>query len=201
MVEGEAFLKGLGVRAAECPISDKYPIVSTFAEAEEYMSPKLLDDVPDPWPYQVFYLMVDEEIGRIKFSSGLPKEFRKLRQRQFFENDTEFTMHIIKRIEIAYKVNSIYEMEKAQSYRQESKEVNVFGHRCTKIMDQIGAYIHRMIEAAHYTTLSDSPLFTRMLEAFETGGMPCGWLGTDILDGGDPKDAVVLLHMGPALSK
>ena len=53
------------------------------------------------------------------------------------------------------------------------------------------------IDTALLGGMNRSPIFTRMLEAFETGGIPCGWLGPLLPeDGGDPVRAIALLHFG-----
>jgi len=68
------------------------------------------------------------------------------------------------------------------------------------IVNEVEAYIFHMIIACYHNELEINPFFARMLQFFQAGGLPCGWLH------GDPEpanmteqsvaDSMYVLHFG-----
>ncbi len=53
-----------------------------------------------------------------------------------------------------------------------------------------------MVHACYFGAIEEDPCSQRLFQAYQTGGMPCGWLGlVDYQDGADPKECIALFHM------
>lgn len=60
----------------------------------------------------------------------------------------------------------------------------------------IDAYFLRMILGSYLGGLDAWPVANQLLKCFETGGLPCGWIGPEFKDGGHPHQCMQVLHFG-----
>lgn len=192
---GDIFLKGLGVRASEVPPPDDFPVVEDIVVADSMIRLQDIWDTPEPWPYQYFPGIVEWESHRIEYAPEIDKKKRDNAMNAVYRND-EYFQYCIKKIEESYERNNtvIYIIENNNNH---SKKDSYVEHIITMVLEHnIQAYVSFFVETAFLGGLDRSPIFKRMLEAFETGGVPCGWLGPLPEDGGEPKTAIALLHFG-----
>lgn len=197
LLENDIFLKGLGVNANDCLVPDDFPLVADIATAKEFILPQDLWDLPEPWPYQDFVGVVEEEAGRLYYRTGIPEDRRKEIKELSGRNTREFEPYLLDIIDFSYQRHHIdeYLREHGRSGPIDEKKFDHIVHGV--FQNNIHGFIWYIIKAAYYGGLDNSPIFKRMLEAFETGGTPCGWLGPLPEDGGnDPIKAVTLLHFG-----
>lgn len=99
-------------------------------------------------------------------------------------------------------IDAVYEKHDVKNHlRKNSVSSQLDEKRFEDIVDltfknNIDGFITYIIDAAYLGGLDKSPIFERMLEGFETGGFPCGWLGPLPEDGGDPVESIAVFHLG-----
>lgn len=198
LVCGETFLKGLGKFASDAPSPKGFPVVSDIVKADELLIPSDLYELPEPWPYQELYGVIEEESGRIQYRTGVPQAQINSIFLAMDRKSSKFDTALLGR------VDEIYKKEKVIDQFRDSGNVEALGEkhfaRFSEVLvpHNIHAHVHYIILAAYYGGIDKSPLFKRMFEAFQTGGFPCGWLGPLPEDGGDPREAIAVLHFGQA---
>lgn len=197
LLDSDVFLKGLGVNTKDCQVPDDFPLVTDIVKAKELILPQDLWDLPEPWPYQDLVGVVEEEAGRLYYRTGISDDRRKVIKELSGRNIGKFESYLLDLIDFSYEKHHIdeYLREHGLSEPIDEKKFDHIAHGV--FQNNIHGFIWYIIIATYYGGLDNSPIFKRMLEAFETGGIPCGWLGPLPEDGGnDPVKAVALLHFG-----
>lgn len=196
MVLGDMFLKGLGAYAEECVIPSHFPVVTEILSAEELLSPGVLWSLPEPWPYNELVGVVQEEIGRLNYATGLSAQ--RLEEIQNFHKEWfgPIEIPLLERIYAVYQRNDILNCLRQRSVRQQADDETFERVAKETFTNNMHGFVRCIAEAAYYGGMDESPIFNRMLEGFETGGFPCGWLGPLPEDGGDPVEAVAVFHLG-----
>lgn len=64
------------------------------------------------------------------------------------------------------------------------------------LVNEIDAYLLRMILGSYLGGLEKWPIANHLLSCFESGGLPCGWIGPGFKDGGVPQECMQVLHFG-----
>ena len=103
---------------------------------------------------------------------------------------------LLERIYAAYQRNDILNCLRQRSVRQQADDETFERVAKETFTNNMYGFVRCIAEAAYYGGMDESPIFNRMLEGFETGGFPCGWLGPLPEHGGDPVKAVALFHLG-----
>jgi len=196
LIYGDMFLKGLGVHAKHMVAPPGFSIVTDIVQVDEYISPKVLWDLPEPRPYCELHGVIEEEAGRLQFTTGIPDERREEIDRTMEIEGSRFGDQLFDLILLKYRQNDI-ENHLFSFGNGEQFEEKFFKHVALDLLqNSIYGSIRNLIDAAYFGGLEASPIFERIIQGFETGGMPCGWLGPQPRDGGDPIAAVALLHFG-----
>ena len=71
------------------------------------MAPVKIYDLPDPWPYQLFPLMIEEESGRLMYCTGLSIERRNAIEAQFRGKLARFGDYVMDRIDGVFEHNDV----------------------------------------------------------------------------------------------
>jgi hypothetical protein len=181
----------LGCNANSAPSAAEFPIVTDINLACLQMTSQEMWDLPKPWPYQYFPGVVEDEAARLEFETGLSKSKRAELNEQYQVNIDGFVTACFDLIERKFNEYGVKDFLKANIGTGKIEFIN------DVLQNEIQAYVQLMLAGVYFgSSLSQSPLFYRMYEAFKTGGIPCGWVGSLPEDGGDPKTCLQLLHFG-----
>ena len=196
LVLSDTFLKGLGANAEECVIPSDFPVVTDILRAKELLVPQELWDLPEPWPYEEIVSVVGEEAGRLTYKTGISTQRRQEIDSFRHEWNRRIDVPLLDHIDTFYERYDIktYLRKKSASPQLEEETFERIAENTFK--NNIHGFILYVTEAAYLGGVSKSPIFARMLESFEIGGFPCGWIGPLPEDGGDPVKAVAVFHLG-----
>ncbi len=203
LIHSEMFLKGFGESAHLLQKPQDYPIVDNYLKAAEMLLSESIYDLPKPWPYQCFMEVWEEEDGRIKYDSSLSNENR-IKLRDYIEDKKkqygDFNGDLFKLIKNQYDRHEIKDFLLNQITPINDIEVGISDNPehviCNNFPNEIEGFINGLINTSFYIGLKESPFYIRILEAFETGGLPAGWKGPTPVNGGKPIDCLQLLHYG-----
>ena len=204
LIHGDIFLKGIGINSLELEKPVTFPVIDNYLKAAEMLLSESMYSMPEPWAYQCFMEVWEEEDGRIMHGSELSRvegiEINKyLEQKQqdygYFTNDMfelikgKYVQHDVKEFLLGTNASK----EDIEDWIAEDLEYVI----CDSFPNEIEGFISGLIKTSFYIGLEESPFYTRVLEAFETGGIPAGWVGaTPENGGGTPKNCLQLLHYG-----
>jgi len=192
LAESEKFLAGLGFRCLDFKIDPAYPVVKDISKAYYLMVSQEMWDRPQPTDEKYFVGVVEDSVERYKHYDN---EERKRRTSCYSNHIDGFGVYIRARIATAFKKNKILEYaldERVGKLPAKDIEGYVFG----QITNEIDAYFLKMILGSYLGGLERWPVTNHLLECFETGGIPCGWIGPNFEDGGVPKECMQVLHFG-----
>jgi hypothetical protein len=196
LVCSDVFLKGLGDRANDFPPPAGFPVVRDTVRARELLLPSALYELPEPWPYQEFFGVIEDEYCRIQYKTGMPEyeidQIHCIMDRKSIKFGTAFDVHSGRVV----AEEKIIEKLRAAGSRKDLPEAVFKEFSEVFLPHNVREHVYYIIMAAYFGGIDNSPLFKRMFEAFQSGGFPCGWLGPLPEDGGDPGTAVALLHFG-----
>lgn len=204
LIHGDIFLKGIGINSLELEKPVAFPVIDNYLKAAEMLLSESMYSMPEPWAYQCFMEVWEEEDGRIKFSSTMSSE-KRIKINEYLEEKKEmygdFTGDMFNLINGKYVQHDVKEFllgtnaskEDIEDWIAEDLEYVI----CDNFPNEIEGFISGLIETSFYIGLENSAFYTRILEAFETGGIPAGWVGaTPENGGGTPKNCLQLLHYG-----
>ena len=83
-----------------------------------------------------------------------------------------------------------------EGYVGELPDNDVEDYLLGQFANQIDIYFLRMILGSFLGGLENWPDANHLLACFETGGLPCGWIGPEFEKGGDPQKCMQVLHFG-----
>lgn len=204
VLHSDIFLKALGNQAQKLTLPQDFPICQNYLKAAEMLVSETIYDTPKPWVYQCFMEIYEEENGRIYFKSGLDnlksQEISAHIRAKKGDNE-QFDQYILDLVNTRYIRYQISEtltaleisVDNVEDWLHEPAYVvnNIF-------LNEIYGWIDGLIDASYYCGLENSPFYHRICEAFETGGIPAGWIGPKPDEGGKPEDCLQLLHYGKA---
>ena len=191
LVSGDTFLKTLGGPYGADLAATGFPIVNDIFLAHDMMTSQEMWDLPEPWPYQYFVGIVEDEAGRVKFRTGLNKEkYSTLRQSLSGRTD-QLSLKLFEHLNAIYDKYGVKKF--AERFSDTTKAEYIL---LDSFQNEVFAYLHYMIQGALFAGLDNSPVFQRMYEAFLTGGIPCGWVGPLPEDGGEAVECMQLFHLG-----
>ncbi len=194
------FLKGLGVNASDAPSPMGFPVVADLVRAKELMRPTNLYHIPEPWPYQEFYTVVEEEWGRMAFCTGLSERSQYMLSQRIMGFSGPLASALQGLVAATLEVNQVHEHFVSRDCSKLSEGELLLSFTSELVPHHIVSLVQYMVRAVYYGGLDNSRINYRVLQAFETGGIPCGWLGPLPGEGGDPVEAIAVMHFGPAAS-
>ncbi|MBS9718000.1 hypothetical protein ACFFUT_07325 [Pseudohalocynthiibacter aestuariivivens] len=198
LLKDDIFLKAIGINAQQMEKPEYFSVLTDVKKAHEMMTSQEIWDLPEPWPFQYFVGVVEDEAGRLKYENGLVNEERLRLGRVFRSKFDDFSRNFFEIVSDSFRRNEVRSflastLEGVVVDEQNFQEIiNVF-------FNEIHNYISRIIEGICYAGMDQSPLFKQMYKAFLTGGIPCGWIGPLPEDGGEPSECLQILHFGGAL--
>lgn len=196
MLTSENLLKGLGIDASNIGSPKQFQLVTDVARAIELLQPIDLIPVIEGIDFEDFVGVMEEE--KIRLQSVAMTEDASLDPFQWkadcFSADLGPAVGLLVRA-------ALERHRVAEKLLLDGGGNELDGSRFSKFVDVtlahiIAGFANMMVEAVHFGGLKSSRIVTRVLEGYETGGFPCGWVGPLPEDGGDPDKAVAVLHLG-----
>ncbi|WP_018693708.1 hypothetical protein [Algicola sagamiensis] len=140
--------------------------------------------------------ILEEEAGRVQFCGVVSQEESSRIFTATTESFNKMTNilwnHINKKVlELGLKAEY---GELSKKFCLEIKEVEWIYENC--LLTVIHNDFYFILKAIVFGGLSNSALALRILEAYETGGIPGGWVGPLPEDDGKPEDCLQLFHFG-----
>jgi len=198
MLLSPAFLAGIGANSIGMIIPPGIPVTSNIATAHDMMTSQNIWNMPRPWPYQYFVGEVEDEVSAYTYGGTMTTFERKARLAVYQDNADGFRKKIFKHFEEVYRSQGIVD------FLHEKNLANLRNFKFiveNSFKNEIKAYIGYMLEMTFLVGLKSSSFFTRMIELFEVGGVPCGWLGdVRFSEGADPRQCMAMLHFGKQAS-
>ncbi len=183
LMESGIFLKGLGKDAVNLAPPPDFPIITDIDQAGEMISSQEIWDLPEPWPFQYFPAIAEDELGRLMYDNGLPYGEQQAIDRLLDTKYAQEGYFTADEIQARMKINQIAAFTNPE-----------FAER---ILNEVDNAVHAITQGIYFAGgLDNTPVFKRFYEALLTGGMPCGWVGPMPEDGGDPVECLQLLHFG-----
>ncbi|WP_068086705.1 hypothetical protein [Polycladidibacter stylochi] len=195
LIRSDDFLRGVGVHAQTSSVALDIPLVRDVPKAFDMMTSQEIWDLPEPWPYQYFPGIVEDESGRIQFKAGLDNTERLSISQICSEGMDQFGQYINRCIDDACARHNIEKFLLSAPF-EKSTEEDLEWMISSILRNEVVNYLQYMTEAICFVGLKRTPIFTRVYEAFLTGGIPCGWVGAEPEEGGDPIKCIQLLHYG-----
>jgi len=202
LVASDIFLKALGNRSREVPLPDGFPIQTNILLIGELMTCQAVYDLQEPWPYQYFTGIIEDGVPGYEYVSY--EEYARIRK-LFLTSKTldELGEKISILIDERYERYGIREFlfEKASKQTKQNIIVEECRIPVPDIVDcilpnAIHGMLGYLVETAYLGGIEKSLVYKRFYDAFQTGGIPCGWIGPLPENGGDPKECLQLLHYG-----
>lgn len=196
MLCSDNFLKALGVNARNSPPNIGFPVVTDLAQATELLRPVELYRLPEPWPYQEFYAVIEDEDAKLGCRTGISDDRQYALSQLTSEYSPRLWRDLSERVSLAFETHKVRDYLLSQCRNDDFKNETFSFFVEELIPHNISGFVYHIIKTVYYGGLQSSRINLRVLEAFETGGLPCGWLGPLPEEGGDPVKAVAVLHFG-----
>ncbi|KKD57840.1 hypothetical protein RN22_24240 [Grimontia sp. AD028] len=195
LVCSNGFLGGLGVCAKEKHLTLDFPHLHDVSKSYEMMTSQEIWDLPEPLPYQYFPGILEDEAGRLQYETGLNNTERENIAKVYRAGVDRLGLYLFDKIDGAYTRHNI-EVFLSDVTCEHSHEKGLDWIIKNGIRNEIEGYFEYIVKGICYGGLYKSPIFSRVYEAFLTGGIPCGWVGPTPEDGGEPVNSIQLLHFG-----
>lgn len=196
LVRSETFLQGLGVNAHKSPSPAGFPVVTDIARASELLVPRELDALSEPQPYYALHeVVVEVKVDDYGVETSSQRE-RYWESRAMDEQQSHYFDTFLQEVDAVLIREKVTERFLTTGNGEALKRAEFEWFADAVLPNNIYGLIYHIVRAAYICGVDNSPVFKRLLEGFETGGVPCGWLGTHPGYGGDPVKAVALLHFG-----
>lgn len=191
LLESEIFLAGLGYRCSDFPIGSDFPVVKDIQRAHYLMSSQEMWDETQPTDEKYFVGVVEDSVDRyLHYGSDEPK-----RTKQYSDKMDEFSIFFrTKILSIISDQNIIDYVHEKQAGSLSKKEVEQY--IVEEFAYEMEAYLISLILGSYCGGLEIWPVANHMAICFETGGMPCGWIGPEYEDGGTPQQCMQVMHFG-----
>ncbi len=195
LLESEAFFGGLQKHPS--PLSPQWepftvtdPILAmSMIYSQQYWGQ------PEPWPYQYFCGELASATGRIAYVL-VDKDRYERANEILYEVIDPFLDEVTALIEAKFNptnipdsVVGVSDIRDINLDKTEDKGVDL-------MTENAAAFLWETLQAVYLIGLDDAPFHARVLEAFEAGGLPCGWVGPVWEEGGDPEKSVRMFHLG-----
>ena len=192
VAESKIFLAGLGVRCQKYKIGSAYPVVKDYSRAYYLMVSQDMWDQPQPTDEKYFVGIVEDSVDQFKHYE---RDEQMRRFDAYSRHMDDFGDYMRNRIALVFKTNMIYEyLPDGNDALAPATYLNYEIY--SVFVNEIYAYFLRMILGSYFGGLEKWPVANHLLSCFETGGLPCGWIGPEIDDGGAPQECMQVLHFG-----
>lgn len=192
VAESDLFLAGLGIRSQEYPVDSAFPVVNEISRAYYLMVSQEMWDKPQPTDEKYFVGVVEDAVNRFK---NYDSEEEQRRTKSYSDNMDKFGAYMRERVATVLEDNKIkgYVLD-GRIGDLSAKDVEEYV--LDDLVNEIDAYFLRMILGSYLGGLESWPVANQLLKCFETGGLPCGWIGPEFEGGGNPQECMQVLHFG-----
>jgi len=192
IAESDGFLAGLGHRSKEFEIAPGFPVVTDVSRAYYLMVSQQMWDKTQPSDEKYFVGVVEDSVSRYKLYDS---QERQRRLTYYKDNLDDFGVYIRERIANAFEQNKISDYV-LDGRVGDLPVKDIEEYVLSDMANEIDAYFLRMILGSYLGGLDEWPVASHLLNCFETGGLPCGWIGPEFKDGGVPHECMQVLHFG-----
>jgi hypothetical protein len=192
LAESDRFLAGLGFRCHEYKIDSAYPVVRDYSRAYYLMVSQEMWDQTEPADEKYFVGVVEDSVDQFR---DFDNTEQTRRSQYCAEHMDDFGAYMRNRTAMAFKENKIFEYV-PDGHSGDPPAGFLDEDSYSIFVNEIDAYFLRMILGSYFGGLEKWPVASHLLQCFESGGMPCGWVGPEFEDGGDPQACMQVLHFG-----
>lgn len=190
------FLSGLVLSSKLDELAKSFIITTNIVECSKMIGSEEIYDSPKPWAYQCFNEILEEEIGNISYKT-LPKELTLIIKKESIKpNFRTWESIAFQFISDKFHEHNVENTLSVLAKRNEHKLDEITWAYDSVFQSVIDSIVYMLITAACIGGYEKSVVSERMLEAFECGGIPGGWVGPLPKDGGLAKDCLQLFHLG-----
>jgi len=196
MLCGEDFLKALGVNARSAPSNAGFSVVTDLVQARTMMFDYWPYDLTDTEPNPPFSDVITDEEARMEGCCGLYESRRVDLAYAVSAFSPELVSLVYRHVMRVFEKHQIRKNLLRAGGGGQMRHTSLTSFTDELLPHYVSSLVYHLNRAVCLVGLDNSPINMRVLEAFETGGMPCGWIGPLPEDGGDPVDAIAVLHFG-----
>ncbi len=185
LVTSERLLVGLGKNADQVDIPPGFGVQTDLDLAQRMAYGDDLYGAPEPKPFVPFMTIMNNSVKLENAGSSADKPQQPMQQGfNEFGNDSEAALLA------SGRKHQVEDEFRRRGYDDVADDYYVF------VSDQGGAMVDSILSAGWFGGISCHPVAERMLECLETGGLPCGWIGTRPREGGNARDCMQMVHFG-----
>lgn len=200
LLKWEGFLQGLGLQSKGLALPGGFPVVADVPRARHILVPGNADVPWEHCRHEEFCDIVSDEVVRLETCNEFEQSSKNQRDSELWKGRRGLFDDVEKLVIDALELHDVRRnfLENGRGDRLSDRQFASFIDM--HIPHYAVHFIYYMVRAVYFGGLAKSRIHTRILEAFETGGFPCGWLGPLPENGGDPVRAVAVLHFGQMTS-
>ena len=192
IAESDQFLVGLGFRCREYKVDPAFPVIKDYSRAYYLMVSQEMWDKPQPTDEKYFVGVVEDSVDRYKH---FEIDERNRRTSYYTDQSNQFGVYMRDRTATVFKENRIVEYV-LENYDGNFPSTDIENDIYIDLANEIDAYFRRMILGSYFGGLETWPVANHLLSCFETGGLPCGWIGPEFESGGVPQECMQVMHFG-----
>lgn len=149
-------------------------------------------DKPQPTDEKYFVDVVEDSVSRYR---NYESDEEQRRTKSYSDHIDKFGIYMRERVATVFKEYKIKEYV-LDGHIGNLPAKDVEDYVLDDLVNEIDAYFLRMILGSYLGGLDAWPVANQLLKCFETGGLPCGWIGPEFKDGGHPHECMQVLHFG-----
>jgi len=186
LVTSERLLVGLGKDAGQVEIPPGFGVQTDLDLAQRMAYGDDMYGVPEPLPFEPFLDVMNNSVSASDAGIRPSDKPQQPMQKGFREFGWGSETAILE----AGKRHQVEDEFRRRGFDDVANEYYVF------VGDQGGAMVDRILSAGWFGGIACHPVAERMLECLETGGLPCGWIGTRPREGGNARECMQMVHFG-----
>lgn len=185
LVTSERLLVGLGKDADQVEIPPGFVVQTDLDLAQQMAYGDDMYGAPEPLPFEPFLDVMNNSVGLENAGSSADKPQQPIRLGLIkFGDDSETALLA------SGQKHQVEDEFRRRGFDDVANDLTVFAGA------QGSSMVDRILSAGWFGGIACHPVAERMLECLETGGLPCGWIGTRPWEGGNARDCMQMVHFG-----
>jgi len=188
LLNSDYFLAGLFLDFAAKFESSDYELITDVQAAINLQYSQEIWDMEEPWPFQYFASeLEDAESEAINYAEYPELKNERLQKAWQHNLNGDFTKSFIDFVR--NKLDAIRHVPSLND-----KNIDFIDGLIGEIANLVYCQFHSLINVALIRDYRKSSFYSAMLDIYEQGAIPCGWMGAiPYLNGGDPRKCFAVL--------
>ena len=198
LLDSDHLLIGLGKNRNQQPVPSSANVITDFERADYLMtSQEMWDDPTQTENGDQFFSEILREAVSSTGQPKYPRDEARRRSKPLRVNYDDLDIYMKQVIEQAYIKYDVREL--LYTLFDNPNIDGIKRHLDVNYPSIIYTCIGSYIRAGFYGGTSSWPFCERLYNTLVNGGVPTGWIGPTLKDGGKPDDCLQMIHFGPKL--